>query len=69
MEHSDVAIVGYGPTGLVAASMLGCARHRVIVLERWPTPYAVSAVRTVGTARGITTSRRRSRLRRRFPHA
>ncbi|WP_412526294.1 hypothetical protein [Burkholderia lata] len=47
--------------------MLGCARHRVIVLERWPTPYAVSAVQTVGTARGITTSRRRSRLRRRFP--
>ncbi|WP_431018821.1 bifunctional 3-(3-hydroxy-phenyl)propionate/3-hydroxycinnamic acid hydroxylase [Burkholderia cepacia] len=40
-EHCDVAIVGYGPTGLVAASMLGRAGHRVIVLERWPTPYGL----------------------------
>ena len=41
VEHCDVAIVGYGPTGLVAASMLGRAGHRVIVLERWPTPYGL----------------------------
>lgn len=41
VEQCDVAIVGYGPTGLVAASMLGRAGHRVIVLERWPTPYGL----------------------------
>ncbi|WP_373452722.1 FAD-dependent monooxygenase [Burkholderia sp. AU6039] len=69
MEHCDVAIVGYGPTGLVAASMLGCPRHRVTVLERWPTPYAASTVRTVDATRGITASRRRSPPRRRFPRA
>jgi len=37
----DVAIVGYGPTGLVAASMLGQAGHRVMVLDRWPSPYGL----------------------------
>ena len=37
----DVAVVGYGPTGLVAASMLGRAGYRVMVIERWPTPYGL----------------------------
>ncbi|WP_028216512.1 bifunctional 3-(3-hydroxy-phenyl)propionate/3-hydroxycinnamic acid hydroxylase MhpA [Paraburkholderia oxyphila] len=40
-EHYDVAVVGYGPTGLVAASMLGRAGYRVVVIERWPTPYGL----------------------------
>ncbi|GAB2459680.1 bifunctional 3-(3-hydroxy-phenyl)propionate/3-hydroxycinnamic acid hydroxylase [Comamonas humi] len=35
----DVAIIGYGPTGLVAASQLGQAGYKVIVVERWPTMY------------------------------
>ena len=37
----DVAVVGYGPTGLVAASMLGRSGYRVVVIERWPTPYGL----------------------------
>jgi 3-(3-hydroxy-phenyl)propionate hydroxylase len=37
----DVAVVGYGPTGLVAASILGAAGHRVAVVERHPTLYGL----------------------------
>ena len=37
----DVAIVGYGPTGLVAASILGAMGHRVVVVERHPTLYGL----------------------------
>lgn len=37
----DVAVVGYGPTGLVAASALGARGHRVIVVERWPGLYGL----------------------------
>ncbi|MFF7946496.1 bifunctional 3-(3-hydroxy-phenyl)propionate/3-hydroxycinnamic acid hydroxylase MhpA [Streptomyces griseorubiginosus] len=39
--HYDVAVVGYGPTGLVAASLLGGLGHRVVVCERWPTLYGL----------------------------
>ena len=37
----DVAVIGYGPTGLVAASLLGQAGYRVVVVERWPTLYGL----------------------------
>ncbi|GAB3861785.1 bifunctional 3-(3-hydroxy-phenyl)propionate/3-hydroxycinnamic acid hydroxylase [Nocardioides maradonensis] len=37
----DVAIVGYGPAGLVLASALGKAGHQVVVFERWPGLYGL----------------------------
>ncbi|CDR07463.1 FAD-binding monooxygenase [Streptomyces iranensis] len=37
----DVAVVGYGPTGLVAASILGGMGHRVVVVERHPSLYGL----------------------------
>ena len=40
-ECRDVAIIGCGPAGLIAASLLGQAGHQVIVIERWPEPYGL----------------------------
>jgi 3-(3-hydroxy-phenyl)propionate hydroxylase len=37
----DIAVVGYGPTGLTAASLLGRLGHRVVVVERWPALYGL----------------------------
>ena len=37
----DIAIVGYGPTGMAAAGLLGKRGHRVVVLERWPGLYGL----------------------------
>ncbi len=35
----SVAIIGCGPTGLVAASLLGQAGHQVTLIERWKSLY------------------------------
>lgn len=40
-DRRDIAIIGCGPTGLTAASLLGQAGHRVIVIERWPDAYGL----------------------------
>jgi 2-polyprenyl-6-methoxyphenol hydroxylase-like FAD-dependent oxidoreductase len=40
----DVAIAGYGPTGMLAAILLGRAGHRVVVLERYKTLYNLPRV-------------------------
>jgi len=39
VEHLDVAIVGYGPVGMVMAALLGQAGRRVAVLERYGGKY------------------------------
>lgn len=40
----DVVIVGYGPTGMMAAILLGRAGHRVAVIERYKTLYNLARV-------------------------
>ncbi|WLH14786.1 bifunctional 3-(3-hydroxy-phenyl)propionate/3-hydroxycinnamic acid hydroxylase [Pseudomonas hefeiensis] len=57
-EFFDIAIIGYGPTGLVAASMLGRAGYKVLVIERWPTPYGLPRLSHIDgeTARIIQAS-------------
>lgn len=37
----DLIIVGYGPTGLTLASLLGQQGHRIAVVERWPRLYGL----------------------------
>lgn len=39
MFDCDVAVIGYGPTGMVLAALLGKCGHRVAVLERFPGLY------------------------------
>src|SRR5215203_2378492 len=40
----DVIIAGYGPTGMLAAILLGRAGHKVCVLERYTTLYNLPRV-------------------------
>ena len=40
----DVVIVGYGPTGMLAAILLGRAGHKVAVIERYTTLYNLPRV-------------------------
>ena len=40
----DVLIVGYGPTGMMAAALLGKAGHRVAVFERYNSLYNLPRV-------------------------
>lgn len=47
IPHYDVAIIGYGPTGVTAANLLGQQGLNVVVLERDPDVY--------GRARAIST--------------
>jgi 3-(3-hydroxy-phenyl)propionate hydroxylase/flavoprotein hydroxylase len=37
--EADVAVVGYGPVGMVVAALLGKRGHRTVVLERYPGLY------------------------------
>lgn len=46
-EEFDVVISGYGPTGLVAASLLSRRGHRVCVFERWPSLYGQPRMATI----------------------
>lgn len=41
LEPFDVAIIGYGPTGLALAYWLGSAGHNVVVIERWSDLYTL----------------------------
>lgn len=40
-QEYDVVVIGYGPVGQLLALLLGRAGHRVAVLERWPSVYAM----------------------------
>jgi 2-polyprenyl-6-methoxyphenol hydroxylase-like FAD-dependent oxidoreductase len=40
-EQHDVAIIGAGPVGLVAAALLGQAGVDVVVVERYPDPFGL----------------------------
>lgn len=47
IPHYDVAVIGYGPTGVTAANILGQIGLKVLVIERNPDIY--------GRARAIST--------------
>lgn len=41
MEQFDATIIGYGPTGAVLAARLALRGHRVLVVDRYPSPYGL----------------------------
>jgi 3-(3-hydroxy-phenyl)propionate hydroxylase len=43
----DVVIVGFGPGGAIAASLLGQAGHRVLVTDKAPAPYGQPRMSTL----------------------
>ena len=43
-EIHDILVVGGGPVGLAMTAMLGKARHKVALFERWPTRYSLPRV-------------------------
>jgi len=43
-EIHDVLVVGGGPVGLAMTAMLGKARHKVALFERWPARYGLPRV-------------------------
>jgi 2-polyprenyl-6-methoxyphenol hydroxylase-like FAD-dependent oxidoreductase len=43
-EIHSVLVVGGGPVGLAMAAILGKARHKVALFERWPTRYGLPRV-------------------------
>jgi 3-(3-hydroxy-phenyl)propionate hydroxylase len=49
VSHYDVAVVGYGPTGVTAADLLGAAGLKVLVVERDAEVYA--RARAISAAR------------------
>jgi 3-(3-hydroxy-phenyl)propionate hydroxylase len=57
-DEFDVVISGYGPTGMVAASLLAQRGHKVCVFERWPSLYGQPRMATIDgeTARIIQNS-------------
>lgn len=56
MFDCGVAVIGYGPTGMVLAPLLGKCGHRVAVLERFPGLYNRLA-RRASTTRPCGSSR------------
>lgn len=40
-DETDLIVVGLGPVGLLATILAGQKGHRVVALDRWPTPYAL----------------------------
>ncbi|WP_281497524.1 bifunctional 3-(3-hydroxy-phenyl)propionate/3-hydroxycinnamic acid hydroxylase [Ornithinimicrobium sp. F0845] len=40
-QDTDLVVVGMGPVGLLTTILAAQKGHRVVAIERWPTPYAL----------------------------